>query len=120
MKLLRWPSIQTWLSNGVMRRVYLHEPYPYPDLMPTLLKVLEAFGPERVMWASDHTQSKNHHSWAESLYYLRDSSELSASDKEWLLGRSVRTILKWSKPATHLISKLKTPQRANELACSNE
>jgi predicted TIM-barrel fold metal-dependent hydrolase len=75
------------------------EAYPYPDLMPALLKVVEAFGPERVMWASDHSQSKNHHSWAESLYYIRDSSELSASDKEWILGRSVRTILNWPKPS---------------------
>jgi predicted TIM-barrel fold metal-dependent hydrolase len=73
------------------------QPYPYPDLMPVLLKVVEAFGPQRVMWASDHTQSKKHHSWAESLYYIRDSAELSASDKEWILGQSVRTILKWPK-----------------------
>ena len=71
------------------------EPYPYRDLMPVLLRVLEGFGRERVMWASDHTQSKQHHSWAESLYYLRDSGELSAADKEWLLGQSLRTILKW-------------------------
>src|SRR5689334_18725632 len=59
------------------------EPYPYCDLMPVLLKVMEAFGRERVMWASDHTQSKKYYSWAESLYYLRDSNELSISDKEW-------------------------------------
>jgi len=71
------------------------ETYPYNDLIPILLRILEAYGRERVMWASDHTQSKNHHSWAESLYYLRDSNELSTLDKEWLLGRSVRTILNW-------------------------
>ncbi|HEX2910910.1 MAG TPA: amidohydrolase family protein [Chloroflexia bacterium] len=74
-------------------------PYPYPDLMPVLLKVLEAFGPQRIMWASDHSQSKGHHSWAESLYYIRDSGELSESDKEWILGRSVRKILNWPPPA---------------------
>lgn len=72
--------------------------YPYPDLVPVLLKVVEAFGPQRVMWASDHSQSKKHHSWAESLYYIRDSQELAESDKEWLLGRSLRTILNWPAP----------------------
>lgn len=76
------------------------EPYPYNDLMPVLLRLLEAFGRERIMWASDHSQSKKHHSWAEALYYLRDSKDLSASDKEWLLGRSVRTILNWPGPAS--------------------
>ncbi len=77
------------------------KPYPYPDLMPVLLKVVEAFGPQRVMWASDHSQSKKHHSWAESLYYIRDSVELSTSDKEWILGRSVRTILNWPQLTGH-------------------
>jgi L-fuconolactonase len=72
------------------------KPYPYPDLLQVLVKVVEAFGPQRVMWASDHSQSKLHHSWAESLFYIRDTQEFSESDKEWILGRSVRTILNWA------------------------
>ncbi|GGR03132.1 amidohydrolase family protein [Deinococcus ruber] len=72
--------------------------YPYPDVLETLLRVVEAFGPQRVMWGSDHTQSSDHHSWAESLYYIRDTPQLSNDDKGWILGQSVRTVLQWPAP----------------------
>lgn len=73
--------------------------YPYPDVLAMLLRVAEAFGPHRVVWGSDHSESRDHHSWAESLYYIRDSRELSQEDKSWILGRSLRTILQWPTPA---------------------
>ncbi len=75
-------------------------PYSYPDLIPVLVKVVEAFGPERVMWASDHSHNKKFYSWAESLFYIRDTKELSESDKIWLLGKTARTLLKWPQLAT--------------------
>jgi predicted TIM-barrel fold metal-dependent hydrolase len=71
--------------------------YPFVDVLPYLRRALDAFGHERVMWASDHTQSKTHHSWAEALFYLRDSDQLSETEKEWILGRTVRTILRWGE-----------------------
>ncbi|AWN21964.1 amidohydrolase [Deinococcus irradiatisoli] len=69
--------------------------YPYPDVLDMLLRVVEAFGPERVMWGSDHSESKDHHSWAESLFYIRDSAALSAGDKAWILSGSLRKTLDW-------------------------
>ena len=71
------------------------QPYPFNDLMPVLVKVVEAFGPERVMWASDHSQNKKFYSWAESLYYIRDTTELSSLDKVWLLGRPPALFSNW-------------------------
>ncbi|HEY3063834.1 MAG TPA: amidohydrolase family protein [Chloroflexota bacterium] len=73
------------------------EPYPHRDMLPLLRKVIDAFGIERVMWASDYTQSRNEtgYSWAHTLHYLRDSDQLSDTEKDWLLGRSVRQILRW-------------------------
>jgi predicted TIM-barrel fold metal-dependent hydrolase len=76
-----------------------HEPYPFGDVMPHLRRAIEAFGAQRIMWASDHTQSKSHHSWAQALYYVLDSNELTDNEKEWILGRSVRTVLSWPTPA---------------------
>lgn len=76
------------------------QPYPYNDLIPVLIKVVEAFGPERVMWASDHSQNKKFYSWAESLFYIRDTKELAESDKVWILGKTARTLLNWPQPAT--------------------
>jgi L-fuconolactonase len=83
---LKWCHAPSQLSR---------EAYPFRDVIPHLRRALEAFGPERVMWASDHTQSKVHHSWAQALYYVVDSNELTDQEKEWILGRSVRTIMRW-------------------------
>ena len=49
------------------------------------------------MWASDFSVIRG--TWAEMLFAVRDSRALSASDKEWVLGRTARTILKWPAPA---------------------
>ncbi|MDE3100611.1 MAG: amidohydrolase family protein [Chloroflexota bacterium] len=73
------------------------EAYPFPDLMPHLCRVLDAFGRERVMWASDCTEVAGDHSWGEALGYVRDSPGLSADDKSWLLGRTARVLLRWPR-----------------------
>jgi len=83
---LKWCHAPSQLST---------QPYPFRDVLPYLRQAIDAFGPSRVMWASDHTVSKPHHTWAEALFYLRDSDALSDEEKEWLLGRSARTILNW-------------------------
>ncbi len=80
-------------------------PYPYPDVLAMLLRVVDAFGKERVMWGSDATQTIGHHSWAESLYYIRDTDQLSQDEKRWVLGGSLRRVLEWPalpEPASHL------------------
>jgi predicted TIM-barrel fold metal-dependent hydrolase len=83
---LKWCHAPSHLSD---------QPYPFRDVMPHLRRAIEAFGPHRITWASDHTQSKMHHSWAQALYYLLDSNELTDDEKAWILGRSARTILRW-------------------------
>jgi predicted TIM-barrel fold metal-dependent hydrolase len=72
-----------------------HERYPYSDLWPHLHQVVEAFGPERLMWGSDVTRVKVHHNYAESVNYIRYTDELSESDKELILGGTLRRILRW-------------------------
>jgi len=66
-------------------------------MFAVLRRVLDAFGPERVMWASDYTVSRleTGFSWAHTLYYLLGSDQLTLSEKEWLLGKSVRRVLRW-------------------------
>jgi predicted TIM-barrel fold metal-dependent hydrolase len=73
------------------------EPYPHADTVGHLRRVIDAFGAERVMWASDYTESRPHFTWAQSLHYLLYSSLLSETEKEWVLGRSVRQILSWPR-----------------------
>ena len=71
------------------------EPFPYRDLIAELGRVIDAFGVERLMWASDYTVTVDNHTYGESLFCIRCSAQLSESDKQWLLGRSAREILRW-------------------------
>ena len=86
---LKWAHAPVFLST---------EPYPFRDLETKLARALDAYGRERVMWASDFTVTRRRQSWAESLFCLRDSTALSETDKAWILGRTARTILKWPVP----------------------
>jgi predicted TIM-barrel fold metal-dependent hydrolase len=72
------------------------EPFPFLDLWPHLHRVLAAFGPERVIWGSDATRTAGLHSYEEAVAYIRDSAELSAADKELILGASLRRIFDWT------------------------
>lgn len=69
----------------------------FRDLLPLLRRAIEAFGVERIMWGSDYTVARDQHgeAWAHALYYLLDSDQLSQTEKEWILGRSVREALRW-------------------------
>jgi predicted TIM-barrel fold metal-dependent hydrolase len=67
---------------------------PYDDLAPMIRRVLDAFGPERSMWASDSPyQVQGEHTYAASIAVVRDRLDfLSASDKEWLLTKTAERI----------------------------
>ena len=75
--------------------------YPYRGLWPHLHRALEAFGAERVVWASDKSVIPDQ-SWAELLYWIRDASELGRSEKEWILGRSLRRLLDWPEATSEV------------------
>jgi L-fuconolactonase len=81
-------------------RVFGATSYPFAEARPYLARTLDAFGRERVMWASDFTASRGLYNWSEAFYYMRDNPGLSEGDKEWVLGRTARTVLDWPKPAT--------------------
>jgi predicted TIM-barrel fold metal-dependent hydrolase len=68
---------------------------PFEDLIQPLGMLIEKFGAQRVMWCSDTTQTNWHHSWFDSYSYIQDSSELSTSERSWVLGESCRSILDW-------------------------
>ena len=57
--------------------------YPFPDLEPKLRRAVDAFGPERVMWASDYTMIRRAN-WGEALFSIRHSPSLSEDEKAWI------------------------------------
>jgi predicted TIM-barrel fold metal-dependent hydrolase len=74
------------------------EPYPFADLWPLLREVIDAFGVERVMWASDITVHPDI-SYEHAVDYLRGTDQLSDSEKEQIMGASARTLLRWPASA---------------------
>jgi len=63
---------------------------PYLDLLPLIERVVDAFGPERVMWESDSggpiVMPDPHNDFAASIALIRDHADfLSPSDKEQIL-----------------------------------
>ncbi|MBW8884804.1 MAG: amidohydrolase [Planctomycetia bacterium] len=67
---------------------------PYEDLLPLIRRVLDAFGVERCMWASDAPyQVQPPHTYAASIGLIRDRmGGLSAGDKEWLLAKTAERV----------------------------
>lgn len=63
---------------------------PYLDLEPMIRRVLDAFGRERVMWASDCPfQVMGGHSYRESIALVRDRlSFLGSTDRDWILRKT--------------------------------
>lgn len=60
---------------------------PYDDLIPMIRQVVDAFGPQRLMWASDCPyQVQGEHSYRASISLVRDRIDfLSDDDKQWML-----------------------------------
>lgn len=69
--------------------------YPFADSIQYLQRAIDAYGVERILWASDFTAIRTGTTWAESLFYLRHAAALADSDREWILGRSARSLLAW-------------------------
>lgn len=115
LRLARYPRVAVKFSGAP---ALAREPYPFADLWPYLRQVIDAFGPERLMWGSDITRCMGfeglasspgvsvrdqrfpwQHTYADAIHYLLDSPELSASDKEWIFAGSLRRWLRWPRHA---------------------
>jgi predicted TIM-barrel fold metal-dependent hydrolase len=108
--LAQYPNVSVKLCNPVGLS---EESYPFNDVWPHMHKLLEAFGAERLGWASDIGRFQGRvawnirlpqddfvgkHNYMESLAFFLYTDEISLSEKEQILGKSARRMLKW--PAT--------------------
>ncbi len=75
---------------------YSREAYPYRDLWPKLHRILETFGPERIMWGTDYSQHRDELTYQEALEYLRSSDEIGQTEKALLLGGTLTAVTGWS------------------------
>jgi predicted TIM-barrel fold metal-dependent hydrolase len=68
---------------------------PYRDLLPLIGEVVDAFGPRRLMWASDSPyQVQPPHSYGASIALLAEglAQRLSPADLEWILRRTAESV----------------------------
>jgi len=69
---------------------------PYLDLVPMIKQVYEAFGPERLMWATDCPYQVVDHSYQQSIdLILHGLDFLTAGDKEWILRKTAEKVFFW-------------------------
>jgi L-fuconolactonase len=75
-------------------------PFPFDDLDEPIRELVDTFGAERVLWGSDFTRTRPHHTYAEALGFLQSSRFLTQTEKDWLLGGSLQKLTGW--PEKHL------------------
>jgi predicted TIM-barrel fold metal-dependent hydrolase len=67
---------------------------PHDELVPMIRRLLEAFGPKRLMWASDAPyQTQGVNTYRASIGLVRDRLDfLPKADREWLLARTAEAV----------------------------
>lgn len=89
LSLARYPNVFTKLSHlwSISK-----QPYSYPDTKPRVQALLKAFGPTRLMAATDWPVSLPHLTYAQAIDLFRTRLDLSAADRTQILTRTVRRI----------------------------
>ena len=67
---------------------------PHDELVPMIRQLLDAFGPKRLMWASDAPyQVQGVNTYKASIALVRDKmDDLTKQDREWLLSKTAETV----------------------------
>jgi predicted TIM-barrel fold metal-dependent hydrolase len=62
---------------------------PHDDLAPMIRRLVDAYGADRLMWASDCPFQVDNEEYEDSIALIRDRLDfLSASDKDWILRKT--------------------------------
>jgi L-fuconolactonase len=87
------PTVHLKWSHA--HRAFGHGDDPAATIRRQFLRALEAFGAERVLWASDITQERSGASWSDLVAFVRDNPALSRTQKEWVLAGTARSVFGW-------------------------
>lgn len=74
------------------------QPYPWLDAQENVKRLHAAFGPERLMWATDWPIIENSNArYDQALTVVRDDMKfLNAEDKAWMLSKTIERVWKFS------------------------
>jgi L-fuconolactonase len=95
LKLARHPNVHVKVC-GIP--VLSRNPYPFEDAWPCLSAVIDAFGAERLMWASDFTRMRHGgRIYSECRDYLLRTGNISQEQKAQIFAGTVRRVLHWPR-----------------------
>lgn len=107
LSLAKYPNVHVKFSGVPLLS---KQAYPYPDVWPYLHKIIDAFTPDRLMWGTDFTRMRwlpgagselaprsRWKLYSDCLNYLRDTTEISAEDKEKMFSTTIRRVLRWPR-----------------------
>jgi predicted TIM-barrel fold metal-dependent hydrolase len=105
--LAEYPNVALKFSGGLSLS---SEPYPHRDLWPRFHKIIEAFGPGRLLWGSDYTRLRcgpgtnvrgSRDQWgglySDAVNYVRDTVELTQEEKRLMFAGALRRVLRWPR-----------------------
>jgi L-fuconolactonase len=74
------------------------QPYPWLDAQDHVKRLHHAFGPQRLMWATDWPIVETHSTYAKALSVVRDDMKfLNADDLRWMLSKTIERV--WPFPS---------------------
>jgi predicted TIM-barrel fold metal-dependent hydrolase len=67
---------------------------PHDEMLPMIRTLLDAFGPKRLMWASDAPyQMRGENTYKSSIALIRDRLDsITKADREWLLAKTAESV----------------------------
>jgi L-fuconolactonase len=89
--LAKYPNVVLKVTGGA---ILSREPFPFSDLWPVMHRIVDAFGPERLLWGTDWTRVPQA-TFPEAVRWFSESDELSPAAKEQMMGTTARTVFNW-------------------------
>jgi L-fuconolactonase len=69
------------------------QPYPWRDAQEYVKRLYHAFGPQRLMWATDWPIVEDRSTYARALSVVRDEMHfLSPEDLRWMLSKTIQGV----------------------------
>lgn len=88
--LRRYPNVFVKISHTWW---ISRQPYPWLDAQEYVKRLYDAFGPQRLMWATDWPVSEWRTTYARTLTVVRDEMKfLNDEDKRWILSKTIERV----------------------------
>jgi L-fuconolactonase len=90
--LAQYPNVRVKISGAC---TLSRQAFPYDDIWEPVLRIIDAFGIERCMWGTDWTRTSGVLTYEQAVAPFRETTRLSASDKEKLMGGTLEQVYRW-------------------------